>query len=196
MVKKANGKLAGAAKLVAGRRALRETLAEAEPIDADITIDDVPLPGEAKLAVEIVNTSYTGPGLPLAPTVIPGDGMLGIIAIGSDEREAMISWIEAPHRKPMPVAVLRGRKVECTWDGAPFQLDDDVMEIPRGRHSGTVELRQIGEVPGAAAESAITRVKARNAITAHLSQIFNPSRCGPRLLFRLRDAEPGPRFES
>ena len=82
MVKKANGKLGGAAKLVAGRRALRETLAEAEPIDADITIDGVPLPGEAKLAVEIVNTSYTGPGLPLAPTVIPGGGMFGISPSG------------------------------------------------------------------------------------------------------------------
>jgi hypothetical protein len=40
----------------------------------------------------------------------------------------------------MPVAVLRGRKVECTWDGAPLRLDDDVIEVPRGRHSGAVEL--------------------------------------------------------
>jgi diacylglycerol kinase (ATP) len=140
IVKKANGKLAGAAKLVAGRRALRETLAEAEPIDADVIIDGVPLPEEATLAVEIVITSYTGPGLPMAPAVTPGDGMLGIIAIGSDQREAMISWIETPHRDPMPVAVLRGRKVECTWNGAPLRLDDDVIEVPRGPHSATVEL--------------------------------------------------------
>jgi diacylglycerol kinase family enzyme len=139
-VKKANGKLAGAAKLIAGRRALRETLAEAEPIDADITIDGVPLPGEAKLAVEMVNTSYTGPGLPLAPAVTPADGKLGIVTIRSDDREAMISWLEAPHRDPLPVAVRLGRKVECTWNGAPLRLDDDLIEVPRGPHSGTFEL--------------------------------------------------------
>ena len=194
MVKKANGKLGGAAKLVAGRRALRETLAEAEPIDADITIDGVPLPGEAKLAVEIVNTSYTGPGLPLAPTVIPGGGMLGIIAIGSDEREAMISWIEAPHRKPMPVAVLRGRKVECTWDGAPLRLDDDVMEIREAA------IQEPSSCTGRSVKFLVPPPKAQHpgkgATPLLLSQMLQRELIRSAASTRLRDAERGPCFGS
>jgi diacylglycerol kinase (ATP) len=64
-----NSKLTGTEKLVAGRQALRKAVAEAEPIEAKIFVDGVPLPEEEFLAVEIVNASYTGPGLPLAPAV-------------------------------------------------------------------------------------------------------------------------------
>jgi diacylglycerol kinase (ATP) len=143
-VKKNHNKLTGTGKLVAGRQALRKALAEAEPIEATIIVDGVRLPEEEFLAVEIVNACYTGPGVPLAPAGSLGKGTLGIITIRPDECDAFISWIDAPHRQPMPVAMRRGRKIDFTWNDAPLRLDDETVRVPVGPHSGTAEIE--GEV--------------------------------------------------
>jgi diacylglycerol kinase (ATP) len=135
-----NSELTGAEKLVAGRQALRAALAEAEPIEATMIVDGVLLPEEEFLAVEIVNASYTGPGVPLAPAGSLDKGTLGIITIRPDECDAFISWIDAAHRQPMPVAMRRGRKIDFTWNDAPLRLDDDTINVPVGPHSATAEI--------------------------------------------------------
>ena len=135
--------LDGAARLAAGRLALRKELAKAEPMAAEIAIDDEPLAMEGMLAIEFVNTTYTGPGLPLPAAACPGDGMLGIICIGEREREAMLSWLEAPHTEPMPVIAARGRRIDFTWKGTPLRLDDRPIKGTREPRSGTVEIEII-----------------------------------------------------
>jgi diacylglycerol kinase (ATP) len=135
-----DSELTGTEKLVAGRQALRKALAEAEPIEATIIVDGVLLPEEEFLAVEIVNACYTGPGVPLAPAGSLGKGTLGIITIRPDECDAFISWIDAAHRQPMPVAMRRGRKIDFTWNDAPLRLDDDAVTLLEGPHSGTAEI--------------------------------------------------------
>jgi diacylglycerol kinase family enzyme len=135
--------LDGAARLAAGRLALRKELAKAEPMAAEIAIDDEPLAMEGMLAIEFVNTTYTGPGLPLPAAARPGDGLLGIIGIGEREGEAMLSWLEAPHTEPMPVVAARGRRIDFTWKGAPLRLDDCPIKGTREPRSGTVEIEII-----------------------------------------------------
>jgi hypothetical protein len=62
--------------------------------------------------------------------------MLGIIAIGQHEREAILSWIEAPHTGAMPIIALCGRKIE-------LRLDDEAIKRANCARSGTVSIEEV-----------------------------------------------------
>jgi len=124
-----------------GRRELRKDLGKAKPLDVDVVIDGRPLKGDL-LSVEIINTVYTGPGLPLAPSADPGDRLLEIVCVRPDDRRAMMAWIEAPQHRSPPVSVRRGRKVAITWRNGPLRLDDDVLDAPKRPATVTVSLER------------------------------------------------------
>ena len=113
----------GAAKLLHGRALLREALNAAAVLDATVTVDGVAIEGDL-LGVEVLNVSFTGPSLPLAPRADPGDGLLDVICIARDQRPALAEWIGRPHATPPPVVTHRGHRIEIAWRNAPSRVDD------------------------------------------------------------------------
>lgn len=118
------------AKVGAGRDALRNELAEANAIDVALRIDGTAIPMDDILAIEVVNTAYTGPRLPLLERGEKPRGTLGVAVIRRSERVAMMSWLNAPHSGRAPFSRFGGRRVELAWHGAPLRIDDKAMELP------------------------------------------------------------------
>lgn len=114
----------GAADLREGREALKKILENAEPLDIEILVDDRKLDAEV-LAVEVMNTAYTGPGLPLAPEADPSDGLLDVVCFDAGRRDALIEWLDAPQKRPAPVTARQGTKVELAWRDALMRIDDE-----------------------------------------------------------------------
>jgi diacylglycerol kinase family enzyme len=142
MIDKPSVDAKGVDSLLLGRRELGKMLRKAKPLDIDVMVDGKPLKSDI-LSIEVVNTVYTGPGLPLAPSADPGDRVLEVVCVRPDERKAAMAWITAPqHRRP-PVAVQRGRKVSIIWRKDPIRLDDEIFEAPgNGAATVTVELER------------------------------------------------------
>jgi diacylglycerol kinase family enzyme len=135
---KALHKRSTAAKLDAGRRVLRDILAEAEEIDIAVTIDGAPVPRDSILGVEILNVEYTGPALPFLPPGFLTDGNLGIVIIRRDARESVLTWLKSPAERAIPVHPLQGQTVELEWSGASLRLDDKAIDLADRRHNATV----------------------------------------------------------
>jgi diacylglycerol kinase family enzyme len=134
-------KAEGVDSLRGGRDALRKIMRKARPLDIDARIDGKPLPADI-VAIEIMNITYTGPGLPLAPSADPGDRMLEVVCVRPGDRKAMTAWIKEPqHRRP-PVSVRRGRRVDIVWRGDPMRLDDEVIDAPKDEATVTVLLER------------------------------------------------------
>jgi diacylglycerol kinase family enzyme len=121
----------GAERLRNGRRTLGSMFVEASPLDITLRLDGKPLKGDF-MAIEIANTTYTGPGLPLAPAGAASDGLLDVIAVEGPHLGDMLSWIAAPQQSAPPVPLRQARKVSISFQGASLRLDDEVLDAPRG----------------------------------------------------------------
>jgi diacylglycerol kinase (ATP) len=122
-----------------GRLALAKQLATTEPEETRLTLDGRELPGDL-LLVEIMNIASIGPGLQLAPAADPGDGLLDVVCVRTDQREEMLRWLEAPDHKQMPLTVYRGREVTVVWRGTPLRVDDRVLSEPKGVSRATAHI--------------------------------------------------------
>ena len=116
-------KAEGADNLRKGRETLQKIIKDAKPLALDLVIDGKPLRGEF-IGVEILNTPFTGPGLPLAPKADAGDGKFDVVCFKANERKALIEWLEAPHEKAPPATIKQGSKLEVSWEKAPHRVDD------------------------------------------------------------------------
>ena len=95
-------------KVQIGREAFRKVLAEAKPERFEVIVDGRVLPTDLLLA-EAMNISHVGPGLPLARSADPGDGLLDVVYLQADRCAEMFTWLCAPHSSALPpVAVHRG----------------------------------------------------------------------------------------
>lgn len=124
----------GARNLQQGRELLQKALKRAKPIEVTMTIDDKKHEREV-LGVEICNIAFTGPGLPLAATADVSDGKLDVVIIESDDRKALMEWIETPQDDKPPVTNRKASKIEITFRDAPTRLDDESYEATGGKHS-------------------------------------------------------------
>lgn len=113
----------GADNLRKGRALLQQILKDAKPIDIEVIVDGRSLRGDF-LGVEVMNTPFTGPGLPLAEKADIGDGKLDVILFGADERKALVEWLEAPLETTPPVTHRKGRQIELIWTDAANRVDD------------------------------------------------------------------------
>jgi diacylglycerol kinase (ATP) len=112
------------------REKFRKALGEAEPIRFEIWLDGRSFNAEL-LLIEILNITYAGPRLALAPPGGLGDGLFDIVTIGPDQRTDMLDWLGgAEPMGPPPVTRQQGGKIRLSWKGPlPLRLDDD---WPRG----------------------------------------------------------------
>ncbi len=84
-----------------------------------------------------MNTRFVGPNLFLAPDAHPGDGLLDVITVAEDARDAfrshLASWRRGALRAPDWPA-RRGRRLTLQWTGFPLHLDDrrwpDAKRLP------------------------------------------------------------------
>jgi diacylglycerol kinase family enzyme len=122
-----------------GRSTLARLLADARPTKTRLTLDGRELSGDF-LLVEILNVRAVGPGLRLAPAADPGDGLLDLVCLKVDQREAMIEWLRAPDHKSAPLTVERSMEVAIAWGATPLRVDDKVLPEPKGKRTATVRV--------------------------------------------------------
>lgn len=120
----------GAENIRRGRETLRQVLQESAALDVTLSVDGRRIEGDF-LGIEVLNICFTGPGLPLAFTADPGDGLLDVICIERERRQALIDWLDAPLDCAPPAATRRGRSIEIAWRNAPVRTDD-IAEGPSG----------------------------------------------------------------
>jgi diacylglycerol kinase family enzyme len=113
-------------RIAAGRKALRNCLAESNPQRFEIDVDGKTIDGEF-LFVEVMNIGCTGPGLTLSPAAKSGDGLLDIVYLPAERREEMITWLEAEDDSaPMPVETVTGHEAGVTTLGSALRRDDKI----------------------------------------------------------------------
>jgi diacylglycerol kinase family enzyme len=111
-------------RLLDGRRAFFDALKSAEPFESEIEADDVKTSG-SWVAIEVLNHSYSGSRLLLAPDADPGDGKFNLFCIAEEKRSIMLDWLAAPESLEPPIETMRCRRVSFEWDGKqPLRLDD------------------------------------------------------------------------
>ncbi|MBI0433853.1 diacylglycerol kinase family protein [Roseomonas sp. KE0001] len=137
--------------VAAGRAAFRAILRRAEPVTLRLEADGQPREVET-LLVEVMNIPLFGPNLPLAPEADPGDGLLDLVTLAPERREAMLRWLERPDKGKAPTDVQRAGRIVIEWPGGPCRLDDECVsrEAPMRVVLGIEEERLRVLVPPAA----------------------------------------------
>jgi len=124
----------------AGRKHLRKVLQKMEPKQMAVTIDGRALEDEL-LMLEVMNLGRMGPRLTFAPKADPGDGLLDVVYLTLDKRDAMLDWLKKPENgEDAPVTVERGRVVTLKWDGSDFRIGDYFPAVSDRVETVTVEL--------------------------------------------------------
>lgn len=151
----ASGKAVSDRPLIVGRETdralhvLERILEAAEPAPWGVELDGHDLSGDY-LAVEILNTRFAGPNVPLARGADPGDGLLDLVMVGDADREALLGYIRArlssASGELAPFPVHQGRSIRLVAPaGVPFHLDDEPWAGGAGtrkrRRDRTIEIR-------------------------------------------------------
>jgi hypothetical protein len=80
--------------------------------------------------MEVLNTRFIGPALPVGPSASPGDRLLDVVYLVPEKRKEMLSWLENPERTPSPFLVRQGRKIILQWDSGHLHIDDRAWAPP------------------------------------------------------------------
>jgi diacylglycerol kinase family enzyme len=110
---------------------LRRVLAEADPIELRVTLDDRDVPAPLLLA-EALNIGFVGPSILLAPHADPCDGRLDLVGVTPAQRAGMLAWLDEQPDGPPPATLLQGCRVRVAWRGAALHLDDEFPEVEEG----------------------------------------------------------------
>lgn len=127
-------------RLIRGRRAFAKALAKSKVKPLEITVDGEPLPQDL-LLVEVMNICYAGPGLHLAPAAGAENGLLDIVYLQAEQRQAMLEWLETSHPQvPPPVQLRKGHRIAFAWCGRALRIDDEILAAPEQPAIVTIEL--------------------------------------------------------
>jgi diacylglycerol kinase family enzyme len=97
------------------------------------------------LAVEIMNITFVGPNLPLAPDADPHDGLFEVVLVGVDERQALLRYtrdrVDLAAAGLPRLRVVQGRNITVQApDGVRLHLDDGAWPAEPLRDSCTVSI--------------------------------------------------------
>jgi diacylglycerol kinase family enzyme len=93
-----------------------------------ITLDGRDMSGEYVL-LEVMNISYIGPNLRLAPHANPSDGLLDIVLVSKDEQDNLSRYLSRSIEGKLPhpgLTVRTGQHLQIEWDGLTVHIDDEV----------------------------------------------------------------------
>lgn len=115
-----------------GEEAPHRFVREAPPEEWHIRADGRDVPG-ALLFAEILNMPLVGPGLPIGPPGLPDDGLLHLVLLRPDGREAFARWAEGGRERPAAgLETLAAGRVTLTWTGGALRIDDRFPDVPAG----------------------------------------------------------------
>ena len=107
---------------------LKERLSSFTPNKLKVTLDGRDISGEYIL-LEVMNISYIGPNLCLAPHANPSDGLLDIVFVSKDERDnlsrCLSHCMEGKLVQPT-LTIRKGQQLQIEWDGFTTHIDDEV----------------------------------------------------------------------
>jgi diacylglycerol kinase (ATP) len=107
---------------------LKERLSSFTPNRLKITLDGRDMSGEYVL-LEVMNISYIGPNLRLAPHANPSDGLLDIVLVSKDEQDNLSRYLSRSIEGKLPhpgLTVRTGQHLQIEWDGLTVHIDDEV----------------------------------------------------------------------
>lgn len=107
---------------------LKERLPSFTPNSLKITLDGRDMSGEYIL-LEVMNISYIGPNLCLAPHANPSDGLLDIVFVSKDDQDNLSRCLShcIEGKLPYPGLTVRtGQHLQIEWDGFTVHIDDEV----------------------------------------------------------------------
>lgn len=117
-----------------GAQLLRRALKREKPRRWHVDADGEDLSGQYLLAL-VLNIAVVGPRVMLAPDADPGDGLLDLVLVGEDDRDALGAFLRRLKRGEPAVSPIHSRRVKrvrMQWKGKAGHLDDEVWP-ERGR---------------------------------------------------------------
>jgi diacylglycerol kinase family enzyme len=107
---------------------LQERLSSFTPNKLKVALDGRDISGEYIL-LEVMNISYIGPNLCLAPHANPSDGLLDIVFVSKEERDnlsrCLSHCVEGKLVQPT-LTIRKGQQLQIEWDGSTVHIDDEV----------------------------------------------------------------------
>ena len=133
----------GGARDEHGLGLLRRVLREAPARRWSVVLDGVDLSGDY-LAVEAMNIREVGPNVEVAPGAEPGDGLIHLVLVGPDRRDALLHVVEERLAgRAAPAAGLPARTGRALRIGAPegcsLHIDDALWDGPAQEAEVTLE---------------------------------------------------------
>jgi diacylglycerol kinase family enzyme len=110
-----------AAELAHDQRALAALLGDYRAHPMELRADGRDRSGEY-LMVEAVTAGAFGARLPLVPAADPSDGVLWLVTVGPDRRDAVADWMAEGGGEP-PVDAVGIGELRFVWQGEPLHVD-------------------------------------------------------------------------
>ncbi len=104
------------------------------------------------LAVEAMNIRQIGPRLLLAPESDPGDGLLDLVLVSPDARDAVVAYVSSPDMtlERVPIISRRVRTAEISWPAHDGHVDDKPWPRTRDKaeedEGALVQVRVHGQI--------------------------------------------------
>ncbi len=113
-----------------------QTISTHESQSYKIKLDGKDVSGKC-LMVEVMNTPSFGIGIKAAPQADPGDGLLDVVCVQEENRESLLTYALAMMEERLEelpsINVLRGRRLEISWNG--FYMHTDAEVYPKDLES-------------------------------------------------------------
>jgi diacylglycerol kinase (ATP) len=151
-----------------GRERLHDILTRAPTQRCIMTIDGHKFDDQV-LMLEVLNTRYIGPALPLGPQSAPGDQLLDVVYLIPERRAEMLAWLDSPERMPSPLTVRQGRRVILEWADHPLHIDDRCLPHPGESTQIRIKLDREGTqicVPPPSSQTGDTQIELSQSSTS------------------------------
>lgn len=101
-----------------------------------VCADGEDLSGEY-IAIEAMNTREIGPHVSLAPNARTDDGLLDLLLVRPEDREALAQHVESGEDSTLPPGLVRRvRKAELTWPSRGGHVDDEPRRADKSARNG------------------------------------------------------------
>ena len=139
--------LRGLPREAAPRRGVARLIRSEQPRACHVVADGEDLSGEY-IAVLLMNIRRIGPRIALAPRAQSDDGLLDLVLVPPEDREALARYVERAGGRGarMPQITRRVRRAYVSWPDSGGHVDDEVWPS-RQKRAGEVHVGITGSIP-------------------------------------------------